>query len=135
MALSALDDQSKKPDDAALRSVLGRVTPHWHTLRSSLGSLDGQWNFAGAKYGWSLRLLNKKRIIIYMIPCRGFFLAGFVLGEKAVAAVHASGLPSSIVDAVMAAPRYAEGRGIRLEVRTRVDVENMKKLAVLKMET
>jgi hypothetical protein len=69
-----------------------------------------------------------------MIPCRKHFLAGFVLGEKAMQAVRASDLPASILDAINAAPKYGEGRGVRLEVRTKADVVNMAILAAIKME-
>ena len=30
----------------------------------------------------------KKRTILYMTPCKGHFIVGFVLGEKTVKAAH-----------------------------------------------
>ncbi len=39
--------------------------------------------------------------------------------------------PSWVIDS---ARKYAEGRGVRLEVRTARDVANIEKLAVIKME-
>jgi hypothetical protein len=46
-----------------------------------------------------------------MTPQKGRFLASFALGEKAVLAARAAGLPAALLAAVDAAPRYAEGRG------------------------
>ncbi len=72
-------------------------------------------------------------VVLYMTPGRGSFLASFALGEKAVRAAHASGLPRPVLDVVDAARVYAEGRGVRLEVRTADDVVNVEALAAVKM--
>ena len=69
-----------------------------------------------------------------MTPCEGYFLASFALGEKAVKAAHDSDLPTSVLR-VISAKKYAEGRGVRLEVRNARAVRNVEKLAVIKMST
>ena len=138
MALSAFDDKAAPPRKAALARMLGRTSTHWDALRTRLGGefdpLTEEWNFAGKKYGWSLRLKHKKRTIVYMIPCRRFFLAGLVLGEKAVKATRDSAVPAPMLAAIEAAPRYGEGRGLRLEVRNKKDLDGIVKLAMIKMD-
>ena len=138
MALSAFDDKSKKPGPAALKTALARTSTHWDGLIAHIAAeyapLDETWGFAGAKWGWSLRLKQKKRTVLYVTPCEGHFLVGFVLGEKAVKAAHASRLPDSVLTLIDQAKKYAEGRGVRIEIRTKKDVEITKKLAAIKME-
>jgi hypothetical protein len=68
-----------------------------------------------------------------MVPCKGYFLASFALGEKAVKAAHESGLPAPILETIDASKKYAEGRGVRLEVRTAADLRGIEKLAMIKM--
>jgi hypothetical protein len=137
MALSAFDDKSAPPRKAALAAMLGRTATHWNALRTRLGEefepLAEEWNFAGKNWGWSLRLKHKKRAIVYMTPCRRFFLAGFALGEKAVGAAREARLPAAMLAAIDEAPKYAEGRGVRLEVRNKKDLEGVVKLARIKM--
>jgi hypothetical protein len=139
MALSAFDDKSAPPRKAALAEMLGRTSTHWDALRTRLADefdpLAEDWNFAGAKWGWSLRLKHKKRGIVYMTPCRRHFLAGFALGEKAVKAVRDLKVPQAMLEAIDAAPRYAEGRGVRLEVRNKKDLDGIVKIAMAKMGT
>ena len=89
--------------------------------------------FSGEKWGWSLQLKRKKRTILYMTPCKKHFLAGFALGEKAVKAAHESDLPGSVLTLIDSARKYAEGRGVRIEVRTKKDLESTQKLAAIKM--
>ena len=137
MALSALDDKSQTPSEEALTSVLGTAKSLWDDLKAGLeadfGPLAESWVFSGKKWGWALRLKRKKRAILYLTPCRGFFLAGFALGAKAVDAAHESDLPPSVLELIDSAPRYAEGRGVRLEVRTAEDVRNALGVAAVKM--
>lgn len=119
MALNVLDDPSAPPQPAQLRRALGRAAPSWFRLVADAGRSHGplteQWNF-GAKFGWSLRLRRGDKILLYLTPQAGTFLVGIVLGERAVKAAFEAGLPEPVRAAVETAPRYAEGRGLRLTV-------------------
>ena len=137
MAFSVLDDKSRKPDDGMLAEVLGDCKKLWDAILTHLAQeypgVQNEWNFAGAKYGWSLRPKLKKRTILYLTPHQDFFTAGFALGEKAVAAAEGSTLPKPILDTIRSAPKYAEGRGVRIEVKRPADVEAIKTLIGIKM--
>jgi Protein of unknown function (DUF3788) len=136
MALSIFDDRKAPPTDAAIEEALGRSGAAWSRLKAELtgeSALEEEWAFAGAKFGWSLRLKRGKRVIVYMTPCTGHFLASFVLGEKACAAASEAGLPASILAAIADAPRYAEGRGFRIPVRALREIPGLLKLAAIKL--
>ena len=137
MALSAFDDKSQEPQTNELEETLGRTKTHWNNLTAHIAAefapCGMTWGFAGAKWGWSLRLKQKKRTVLYMTPCRKHFLVGFALGEKAVKAAREGGLPASVMKTIEEAPKYAEGRGVRLEIRNKKDLEAVKELAAIKM--
>ncbi len=137
MALSAFDDKSQEPHPADLHSTLGRSSAHWESLIAHIEAeyppLAKTWTFAGAKWGWSLRLKQKKRTVLYLTPCRKHFLVGFALGEKAVKAAHTCPLSDVILAIIDGAPKYAEGRGVRVEVKTKKDLAAVKELAAVKM--
>lgn len=139
MALSAFDDKARTPRPAELKKVLGTSSRWWEELIDRIAAdhapIEAQWNFAGAKYGWSLRLKRKDRAVIYLTPQAGQFLVGIVLGEKAVQRAREAGLPAAILTAIDQAPRYVEGRGIRLPVKTRAGLAAIVKLAAAKMAT
>ena len=139
MALSALDDKSQLPTEAALGAVLGSAREHWGALQDALASeyppLTETWGYSGKKWGWSLALKQKKRTIVYLTPCESFFYAGFALGEKAVAVARQGGLPPAVLAIIDSAPKYAEGRGVRLEVRNAEDVGHVLAIAAAKMST
>lgn len=137
MAVSAFDDKAHPPGSRALLETLGRAGTLWTQLRESLqadyGPLLEEWNFWGKSYGWSMRLKRKKRAIVYMTPCRSHFFASVVLGEKACAAARAEGSPAPVLKLIDEAPRYVEGRGIRVAVRSKRDVAIVKALAAIKV--
>ena len=137
MALSAFDDKSKEPLRGELAEVLGLATHLWDQLisnvRSRFDPLTEDWGFSGKKWGWALRLKHKKRAVLYLTPANGFFYAGFALGQKAVDAAQDSDLPPSVLDIIDSSQKFAEGRGVRLEVRSDVDVRSVTQLADIKM--
>ena len=137
MALSVLDDKSREPTEADLAAVLGRTKDLWDglvgTIESAHTPVTREWNYAGKPYGWSLRLIRRKRTILYLIPQHGHFLSALVFGGKATAAVRESDLPAGVIAALDEARVYAEGRGLRLPTRTRADATTVVKLAAIKM--
>lgn len=137
MALSAFDDEEAGPPAAdALAATLGESSPWWtaltRDLHRELGPLSEEWGFTSRSTGWGLRLRQPHRVLVYLTPCSGWFRASFVLGEKAVGAARASDLPRAVLDLIEGSKKYAEGRGVRLEVRTAADVEAVRTLAAIK---
>ena len=137
MALSFFDDKSSPPSDEALSAALGANADLWRELIERIARrfapLEEVWGFSGKSTGWGLRLRHRDRIVMYMTPCKGYFLASFALGEKAVKAAHQSDLPRAVLDVIDRAPKYAEGRGVRIEIRTPEDLPAIETIAGLKM--
>jgi hypothetical protein len=137
MALSAFADESSAPRAIELTEVLGRTSALWDKLRDHLASeyqpLGEKWYYSGQRWGWSLQLKQKKRTILYMTPMNGHFLAGFALGARAVRAAYESDSPDSLLSIIDSATKYAEGKAVRIEVRTKNDLDNTEKLAAIKM--
>jgi len=137
VALSAFDDPTRAPTPDELDSALGPAARLWPELiaavRRDTGELTETWAF-GAKSGWSMRLVQKERNLVHMTPQAGRMLVGVVLGEKAIARAEAAGLASArTLEVAAAAPRYAEGRGIRFEVETDEDLAVAMELARIKI--
>jgi hypothetical protein len=139
MALSAFSDKSRPPTDADLRSALGGAHAAWSQLIALVSErvppITQLWGFTSKSTGWGLRLRHEERVILYMTPCEGHFLVSFALGEKAVARARAAKLPKPLLAAIDAAPRYAEGRGLRLEVRDGELLSSLTTLAEIKRES
>jgi hypothetical protein len=134
MALSAFDDKAHRPGAGDLERMLGKSAPLWAQVIAETSERHGpiveEWSFAGAKYGWSLRLKQKKRVVLYLTPQAGGFQLGIVVGAKAAARAVVPARVRALLDE---APRYAEGIGIRFPVRTRQDVVSARHLSDVKL--
>ncbi len=135
-AKNAFVDHTAQPTLVEVETALGLAFELWKQLVAWIekqGVADREWKSSATKYGWSLRMKLKKRTIVYLGPCAGCFRVAFVLGDRAVEAARQSNLPIEIKDAIVAAPRYAEGTGLILFVRNASDLPPIRQLVHLKM--
>jgi len=137
MAPNAFIGRTDPPTDGALSEALGPTKSIWDKLIESLdsrGVSEREWKCYSVKQGWSLRLLRKKRTIVWMAPCDDRFRVAFILGDRAVLAAHGCGLPKKILRMLDSAEKYPEGTGLRLEIRSARDLPAVMKLADVKMQ-
>ena len=136
VALSAFSDRSHPPADDDLAATLGDAMAQWRRLVEHAGVASAvvpTWNFASASFGWSLRLLAQGRVLAYLTPQDGAFLFGVVLGDRVAAQACEGRIPKPLRAVIEAAPKYAEGRGIRFRVHTVTDARLASKLIDLKV--
>ncbi len=137
METSIFTNKAEIPDDLKLREALGELFNLWMEIRSYVfkvypGAVE-EWNFPGQKYGWSFRIKDKKRAIIYLLPREKFFLVAFVFGEKATADALKSELSPEIKQTIESARVYAEGRGFRIEIQDNRMIRDIYKLIDIKL--
>lgn len=136
MIENAFINRPSPPTDADLAAALGSAHAVWRELLSALAreriATGHEWKSHNAKWGWSLRVLKRKRTIVWLSPGRGGFNVLFILGDKAVAAARAARLPKAVVQALNVAPRYPEGTGLRLVAKSARDVPALRRLAAIK---
>jgi len=137
MAASIFEDKDTRPDDKMLAKALGKSNRLWQEIKKHLkaeyGELIEEWKFYGQKSGWILKTLRKKRNLFFFVPLEGSFQVSFIFGEKAVAAVEKSDLPKELITELRNARKYAEGRGLRIDVKNSADIEHIKKLVEIKV--
>ena len=137
MLPNAFIDKPKKPTAAELTAALGPAKALWDQLLAGLADEHNltvqEWNSYSRKAGWSMRLKRKDRNILYFSPCEGCFFVSFVLGDKAVEAARQSRLPRSVIKTINEAKRYAEGTGVRIEMKKPKDIEIVKQLTAIKL--
>jgi hypothetical protein len=137
MVYSAFNDKMVVPDGADVGVALGSSLDRWCAIRSALieqyPNVDEDWVYSGKSQGWALRFKDGKRTILYLTASQDQFRVGLSLGEKVLTAVLNSGLPAHILAIVEEAPRYSEGRGVRIVVQTDEDVQSVLILAKIKM--
>ena len=137
MEHSIFMDKSQIPADDDLRGALGDKYSLWMAIRDRVYEKypEGleEWNFPGKKYGWSFRIKDKKRAIVYLLPGDQAFRAAFVFGGRAFEAILKSEVSEQIKSDLEGAKVYAEGRGIRIPVPDRSSLKDISILIDIKL--
>ncbi len=137
MDKSIFPDKDIKPTNNSLEEYLRESYNLWNTLRDYVFEMypaaKEEWNYPGKKYGWSFRIKDKKRAIIYFIPSDGYFKVAFVFGQKATDQVLISSVSDDIKSELENARVYAEGRGIRIDLLDNSKLPDIKKLVEIKL--
>jgi hypothetical protein len=132
---SIFPDKTARPTDGNLATALGRTKAHWDAIVGHVArehpNLARDWKFYGSKYGWQLRIIRKRSVVLYLIPHAGSFLVATALKSEALARLRESGLPSNLVAEIEAAKTYAEGRPARVEVTEEPQVDVVLRLLAL----
>lgn len=137
MDTSIFSNKNNIPGDSDLINSLGNTYPLWQEIKEYVhagypAAVD-EWNYPGEKYGWSFRIKDKKRAILYLLPRDGFFKVAFVFGQKAMDNIVQSRIADGIKSELESARVYAEGRGIRIEIRDKDLLKDIKLLIDIKI--
>ena len=137
MDKSIFPDNTKIPTEKELSKALGNTYVLWQAISSFIylkfPAAMNEWNYPGEKYGWSFRIKDKKRVIIYLLPRDQFFKVALVFGQKAFETIMKSKISSTIKSELEVAKVYAEGRGIRINVKDQKIVKDILRLIEIKL--
>lgn len=135
--ISIFQDKAITPTDQDLIDNLGSTYTMWAQLQEFVLSKYpaglSEWNFPGKKYGWSFRIKDKKRAIIYLLPRDKYFKVAFVFGQKATDQVLAADISPATKEELMQARKYAEGRGISVDIHNEQIIPDIEKLVEIKL--
>lgn len=130
-------DKNIKPTIIDLENALGETFNIWKSLEDfttkNYPNATCEWNFSGEKFGWSYRIKDNKRVLIYLLPRNKFFKTAFVFGQKATNQILESDISEAIKKELKEAKQYAEGRGIRIEIKDQSDFKDIEKLIKIKI--
>jgi hypothetical protein len=136
MALSIFEDKTMQPTPEMIEQALSERYSDWQNiidfvLKHHKGAVE-VWNY-GKSFGWSLRIKDSKRVIVYMTPGDKNFLVSMVFGKKATEEAFASNISSKIISIIDSAKVFAEGRGFRIEIDSPELLPDIIKLIEIKL--
>lgn len=135
--ISIFTDKAIVPTIEDLDGKIGKTYSLWMQIREFVyqkypnGVED--WNYPGKKYGWSFRIKDKKRAILYFLPRENYFKVAFVFGQKALDQILETTISESIKNDLLSAKKYAEGRGVSIDVKNDSVIPDIQKLVETKL--
>jgi len=134
---SIFTDKAMRPSDPELERALDSTYTLWCQISEHVMAIDPlatkEWKYSGEKYGWGFRISDKKRVLVYLLPRDGFFRVAFVFGKKAVDTIMESAISEPVKEELSTAKVYAEGRGVRIEVRDQEPLKDIWNLVEIKI--
>jgi hypothetical protein len=124
------DDKMLNYDLAETKSYLDRIAEF---IESEYGDFKPEWKFYNKKSGWILKMLSKRRNVLFVVPCDKYFRVAFTFGEKASDLIFNSELPDFIKKELFEAKKHAEGRTIQTEVKSENDLDDILKMIEIKL--
>ncbi|WP_333876210.1 DUF3788 family protein [Flavobacterium sp.] len=130
--------KDEKPSEAQLQKAVGHTYPVWKTFTDYTlkkhPEATAEWHYSSEKFGWSFRIKDKKRVLIYLLPRDQFFKVAFVFGTKATDEILTGPIAESVKTELSAAKPYAEGRGIRIVITDESLTDDILKLIDIKLK-
>jgi len=117
---SIFPHKNLKPNEETIQDALENTFPIWKQIENfTISNYNGisEWHFSGEKYGWSLRINDKKRVVVYLLPREKYFKIALVFGQKALDRIFESDIAETIISELRNSKRFAEGTGIRIAVK------------------
>jgi hypothetical protein len=137
MSLSIFNDKAHPPSKTEIMDALGKRYSQWIDLvqhfHDHITPVSETWKNYGKSSGWTLLLRHNDRTIFYLFPNKGYFTVLFVFGEKAVNAAKEADLPDELLQLILHAKSFEEGRSFQVEVKGEKDIDLVKKLIKIKM--
>ena len=131
-------DKSARPTDSDLAEALGRTKAHWDTIaehvETSYDRITTTWIHYGKKYGWQLKFIIKKKVLLYLVPQKKSFIAVTAMPDRALPGLRDSALPPELIAEIEGSKKYPEGRIARVDVTAKKHVKTVERLVAVKYE-
>ena len=138
LPIGTLVDGKHRPTSKDIATVLGKSSRLWDALVGFISEdfgIKGQLEFGGAKYGWALEFRKGGKPLAALYPADQMFVVQIVLGRDASIEAGKLELGSSVRRVYDSARQLHDGRWLFVPVRTIVEMEDLKRLIRVKVET
>ena len=128
--------RSKHPSaDHKATAVLGSARRHWDSFIKAVERDNPDAIIEWKRYSTGERLIvrDKRRNLAYLKPEEKRFMVSFAFGDAAVQAAEKARLPAPLIRSIQEAPRYHEGRPVRITVDSATSLSIAKKLLAIKV--
>lgn len=123
---------SKPPTHAELADLLGRAHAAYEALTDRPGA-TAEWKRYSKEGPWALKVSAGKRTLFYVKPDRGSFEVTVLLGERATRAALGGRVSKGLHASIQGARAYAEGRPVRVAVKSTRDLAGVRELIDVKL--
>ena len=131
-----LKDPEQHPTEEIIFSNIGDNKKHWQALFKELHEkypgFEEQWRYYKDGYAWLLKIVKKKKTVMWVAVFDGFFNTTFYFGEKAEPVIMSSDLPENLKEQYRT-NRYGKIRGVTVTPHSAKDIKDVFSLVTLRL--
>lgn len=135
MTVGTFVDKSHQPASSEIAKAIGTKRVLWQDLNQFV--LDNylaksELSFYGKNYGWAVRFRSGGKALLSMYPADNHFKAQIILGGTQVKEALRLPIGENVKNVIRDSHPYPEGHWLFIPVRSRRDLNDVKKLLLLK---
>jgi hypothetical protein len=115
-------DETKKPDEESIRAVLGNTYTYYDKVVGLASSYLQAWIFS-KRSGWTLKISDRKKALLYLIPLDNSFKISLTIREKEREAFLHDDELRIIHEKISASKKYPEGYAMQFDIGSRSEFE------------
>ena len=108
-------DQSIQPTEPAIQAALGNTYAGYQKVTGLASAYLQEWTFAKSS-GWMLKIHDRKKALLYLIPLNGGFKISLAIREGEHAALLHDDELGLLHDKIAASKKYSEGFALQFEI-------------------
>lgn len=132
-----LNDKNNQPTEKILEKTLGATFKYYTELKTHLfrnyDKIREEWKYYGRKYGWQLKIFHQKRNLLFIVPSKSYFKVVFIFGDRAMGKIEGSEVAEELKEKIKSARKYAEGRGLSIDVKDATHQGDIRTLVEIKL--
>lgn len=139
MSIGFFTDKTHRPTDAEVRKTIGAMQSTWQALEKSIrkdySALEDFIFLYGKTYGWATRFRINGKLLTAFYPTQDGFTVQINLSAAAVEQALKMKLGKNARRAIAWANPYPEGRWLFIQMKTKKDLDDARRLIALRAET
>ena len=108
-------DAATQPTEPALEATIGRAFGRFESILGFAGAFSQDWNFSKGS-GWMLKVHNRKKALLYLIPLADGFRISMAIREPEREAFLVDPELAALHDKLVSAKKFAEGLALQFDV-------------------
>jgi len=129
-------DQSIKPTGQAIQAALGNTYSYYEKIIGLASAYSQEWTFTKSS-GWMLKIYDRKKALLYLIPLNGGFKISLAIHENEREALLRDDELGIMHDQISASKKYSEGFALQWNVANENEFQPVelfiKKLIAIRM--
>jgi hypothetical protein len=115
-------DQTNKPNEESIRAILGSTFIYYNKVVGLASSYLQAWTFSKSS-GWILKISDRKKALLYLIPLHNSFKISLTIREKEREAFLHDDELRIIHEKISSSKKYPEGYAMQFDIGNRNDFE------------